>query len=129
METKNSLRRLKAPTSAVKGEIVTIKTMAEHIMEPGVRRDPETGLVYPKFTIDKVIVRYNGKKIFQSNWYSGVSENPFMSFKIKVEESGLLEVEWIDIYDQSTYKRAVINVYDDEGSQIIPPVLEPPGEL
>ena len=45
MERKNFLRRLKAPTSAKKGEIITIKTMAEHVMEPGVRRDPETGLV------------------------------------------------------------------------------------
>ena len=61
MERKNFLRRLKAPTSAKKGEIITIKTMAEHVMEPGVRRDPETGLVYPKFIIDRVIVRYNGK--------------------------------------------------------------------
>ena len=49
-----------------------------------------------------------------------MSENPYMSFKIKVEESGLLEVEWIDDYKQSTFKRSVVNVYDDEGNEIFP---------
>jgi len=120
MARKNYRRRLKAPITAKKGEIITIKTMAEHTMEPGVRRDPETGLIYPRFIIDSVIVRYNGKQIFRSRWYSGVSENPYMSFKIKVEESGLLEVEWIDDYKQSTFKRSVVNVYDDEGNEIFP---------
>ena len=47
-ERKNWRRRLKVPKSAKKGEIITIKTMAEHVMEPGVRRDPETGVIYPK---------------------------------------------------------------------------------
>ena len=128
MERKNFLRRLKAPPSAKKGEIITIKTMAEHVMEPGVIRDPETGLVYPKFIIDRVIVRYNGKKVFYSSWYSGVSENPYMSFSIKVEESGLLEVEWIDIYDQSTFKRAVVSVYDNKGHEVFPISLNSEGE-
>ena len=68
MARKNYRRRLKAPVSAMKGEIISIKTMAEHTMEPGVRRDPETGLVYPRFIIDTVIVRYNGKQIFRSRW-------------------------------------------------------------
>ena len=97
-------------------------------MEPGVRRDPETGLVYPKFIIDRVVVRYNGKKVFYSSWYSGVSENPYMSFSIKVEESGLLEVEWIDIYDQSTFKRAVVSVYDNKGHEVFPISLNTEGE-
>ena len=35
MARKNHRRRLKAPITAKKGEIITIKTMAEHTMEPG----------------------------------------------------------------------------------------------
>ncbi len=126
MARKNYRRRLKAPLTAKKGEVITIKTMAEHTMEPGVRRDPKTGLIYPRFIIDSVIVRYNGKQIFRSRWYSGVSENPYMSFKIKVEESGLLEIEWIDDYKQSTFKRSVINVLDNNGNEIFPIRLSEP---
>ena len=58
VERKNWRRRLKVPKSAIKGEIITIKTMAEHVMEPGVRRDPETGVIYPKKIIDTVTVSY-----------------------------------------------------------------------
>ena len=117
---KNWRRRLRVPKSAYKGEIITIKTMAEHIMEPGVRRDPETGVIYPKKIIDHVYVRFNGKEVFKSQWYSGVSANPFMSFKLKVEASGLVEVEWVDDYGQSTFKRATIDVYDEEKNIIYP---------
>ena len=117
---KNWRRRLRAPETAIKGEIITIKTMAEHIMEPGVRRDPDTGVIYPKKIIDHVYVRYNGKQVFKSQWYSGVSANPFMAFKLKVESTGLLEIEWVDDYGQSTFKRAVIDVYNDKGELIYP---------
>ena len=119
-ERKNWRRRLKVPKSANKGEIIIIKTMAEHVMEPGVRRDPETGVIYPKKIIDTVICRFNGMQIFKSQWYSGVSANPFMSFKMKAITSGLLEVEWVDDYGQSSYKKAVLIVYDSDGKEILP---------
>ena len=125
---KNWRRRLKAPETAIKGEIITIKTMAEHIMEPGVRRDPDTGVIYPKKIIDHVYVRYNGKQVFKSQWYSGVSANPFMAFKLKVESTGLLEIEWVDDYGQSTFKRAVIDVYNDKGELIYPFEVDKPGK-
>ena len=119
-ERKNWRRRLKVPKSANKGEIIVIKTMAEHVMEPGVRRDPETGVIYPKKIIDTVICRFNGMQIFRSQWYSGVSANPFMSFKMKAITSGLVEVEWVDDYGQSSYKKAVLIVYDSDGKEILP---------
>ena len=125
---KNWRRRLRAPETAIKGEIITIKTMAEHIMEPGGRRDPDTGVIYPKKIIDHVYVRYNGKQVFKSQWYSGVSANPFMAFKLKVESTGLLEIEWVDDYGQSTFKRAVIDVYNDKGELIYPFEVDKPGK-
>jgi sulfur-oxidizing protein SoxZ len=94
--------------------------MAEHVMEPGVRRDPETGVIYPKKIIDTVICRFNGEQIYRSQWYSGVSANPFMSFKMKAITSGLVEIEWVDDYGQSSYKKAVLIVYDKDGKEILP---------
>jgi len=123
-ERKNWRRRLRVPKSAVKGEIITIKTMAEHVMEPGVRRDPDTGVIYPKKIIDQVICRFNGKQIYKSQWFSGVSANPFMSFKMKALTSGLVEVEWVDDYGQSSFKKAVILVFDENGNEIIPIKLD-----
>ena len=67
--------------------------------------------------------------MFRSQWYSGVSANPFMSFKLKVEVSGLIEVEWVDDYGQSTYKRAIIDVYDDKENIIYPFSLDKPSKI
>tara|TARA_B100000674_G_scaffold478926_1_gene476667 strand:+ start:12890 stop:13300 length:411 start_codon:yes stop_codon:yes gene_type:complete len=125
-ERSNWRRRLRIPKSANKGDVITIKTMAEHVMEPGVRRDPETGVIYPKKIIDHVYVRFNGKQVFKSQWYSGVSANPFMSFKLKVDTSGLIEVEWVDDYGQSSFKRDTIDVYDKNGKIIYPFEIDTP---
>ncbi len=117
---KNHIRRLKIPQKAYKDEIITVKTMAEHDMESGVRRNNDTGIIYPKLVIQKVEVRYNGTEVFSANWFSGVSANPFMSFKLKVSYSGLVEVEWIDDYGSSTKLSDVIRVYDKNNKEILP---------
>ena len=61
MAIANRLRRLKVPETARYGEIVTIKTLAEHRMEPGVRFDPRSLVVYPRFILNKVECRVNGR--------------------------------------------------------------------
>ena len=51
-----------------------------------------------------------------------------MAFKLKVESTGLLEIEWVDDYGQSTFKRAVIDVYNDKGELIYPFEVDKPGK-
>jgi len=115
MAFKDMRRRLKVvPETARKGEVVTVKTMAEHEMEPGVRMDPKTNVVYPRHIINKVICRYNGREVFVADWFSGVSENPYMAFKLRAVDSGMIEIEWIDDYNRSTTATTEITVTDDE---------------
>lgn len=110
---KDQKRRLKiVPATARKGDIVTVKTLAEHEMEPGVRFNPETLVVYPRFIINKLICRYSGREVFVADWYSGVSANPYLAFKLRAEESGTVEIEWVDDYNQSTFARAELTVTD-----------------
>ena len=79
------LRRLKFKEVVNKGEIVKVKTLAEHEMEPGVRRDADTGVIYPRLIIQKVLARYNGKLVFKANWFSGVSANPYLAFHFQAK--------------------------------------------
>lgn len=113
MAIENRLRRLKVPKTARRGEIVTVKTLAEHEMEPGVRFDPKSLVVYPRFILNKVECRVNGRLLFWADWYSGVSANPYMAFKFRAEESGVIEVTWTDDYNSTTTARAEIEVVDD----------------
>ncbi len=117
---KNSLRKIKIPLEAVQGEIITVKTMAEHEMETGVRRNPKTGIIYPRLIIQKVNAKFNGKIVFSADWFSGVSANPFMSFNLKAKESGLIEIEWIDDYARKTKIIRVLKVLDKYGQEILP---------
>ena len=110
MAIRNRLRRLKVPETVRYGEVFTVKTLAQHEMEPGVRFDPKSLVVYPRFIINKVECRVNGRLVFRADWYSGVSANPYLAFKLRAEESGVVEVAWTDDYNSVTAARAEIEV-------------------
>ena len=102
------------------GENVKIKTLAEHEMETGVRRDNITGVIYPRLIIQSVIAKYNGKIVFKANWFSGVSANPYLAFYITAKESGLIEIEWKDDHATTSYKRGYLKVINEKGNEVLP---------
>ena len=114
------LRRLKYKKIVKVGENVKIKTLAEHEMETGVRRDNVTGVIYPRIIIQSVIAKYNGKIVFKANWFSGVSANPYLAFYITAKESGLIEIEWKDDHATTSYKRGYLKVINEKGNEVLP---------
>jgi sulfur-oxidizing protein SoxZ len=114
------LRRLKYKKIVKVGENVKIKTLAEHEMETGVRRDNITGIIYPRLIIQSVIAKYNGKIVFKANWFSGVSANPYLAFYITAKESGLIEIEWKDDHATTSYKRGYLKVINEKGNEVLP---------
>ena len=114
------LRRLKYKKIVKVGENVKIKTLAEHEMETGVRRDNITGIIYPRLIIQSVIAKYNGKIVFKANWFSGVSANPYLAFYITAKESGLIEIEWKDDHATTSYKRGYLKVINEKGNDVLP---------
>ena len=114
------LRRLKYKKIVKVGENVKIKTLAEHEMETGVRRDNITGVIYPRLIIQSVIAKYNGKIVFKANWFSGVSANPYLAFYITAKESGLIEIEWKDDHATTSYKRGYLKVINEKGNEVLP---------
>ena len=114
------LRRLKYKKIVKVGENVKIKTLAEHEMETGVRRDNITGVIYPRLIIQSVIAKYNGRIVFKANWFSGVSANPYLAFYITAKESGLIEIEWKDDHATTSYKRGYLKVINEKGNEVLP---------
>ena len=114
------LRRLKYKKIVKVGENVKIKTLAEHEMETGVRRDNITGVIYPRLIIQSVTSKYNGKIVFKANWFSGVSANPYLAFYITAKESGLIEIEWKDDHATTSYKRGYLKVINEKGNEVLP---------
>ena len=81
----------------IKGEIAQVKVLMPHPMESGARVNADTGEKVPKHYIQEVICKHNGNVVCTSFWGTGVSKDPYMSFKFKGAKSGdALEISWKD---------------------------------
>lgn len=101
-DTNKPIPRVRMPQTAKAGEIIEVKTLIAHEMESGQRRDAN-GQIVPRKIIKQFTVTFNGQEIMRSDWYSAVSSNPFLSFFVRVPESGTFVFSWLDD-DGSVYK-------------------------
>lgn len=88
--------RVKVPATASKGEVIEIKTLINHKMETGTRKDSKTGETIPRKIINKFTAEFNGKKFFEVDIRPAVSANPYLQFNAKVDESGTFKFSWVD---------------------------------
>jgi sulfur-oxidizing protein SoxZ len=95
--------RIKAPTSAAKGEVMEIKTLVSHVMESGQRKGSD-GKPVPRKIINKFTCSYNGQEVFSANLEPAISANPYIAFYVRATESGTLEFAWTD--DDGTVQKA-----------------------
>jgi sulfur-oxidizing protein SoxZ len=87
--------RIVLPKVIKRGEIIEIKTLINHVMETGYRRD-DMGLAIPRDIFKTFAVTYNGTEIFRAELFSGVAANPYFAFTTVATESGTLEFTWTD---------------------------------
>ena len=85
---------INVPKKAKRGEIIEIKTLMSHIMEPGYRHTA-AGEVVPRNIITSFACRYNGVEIFRADLFPAIAANPFITFFTVATESGKFEFEWI----------------------------------
>ncbi len=101
-DTAKPVPRVRMPTTAKAGEIIEVKTLIAHEMESGQRRDA-AGQLVPRKIIKQFTASFNGQEILRSDWASAVSSNPFLSFFVRVPETGTFAFSWLDD-DGSVYK-------------------------
>ncbi|MBN9489500.1 MAG: thiosulfate oxidation carrier complex protein SoxZ [Alphaproteobacteria bacterium] len=101
--------RLRVPTTAKKGEVVEIKTLITHLMETGQRKDAD-GKIVPRLIVNTMKVTYNDKPVLTAKLEPAIAANPFLSFFLRVEESGTLKFTWTDDKDQSWTAESKIDV-------------------
>ena len=94
--------RVKVPSKAAAGEVIEIKTLVNHPMESGQRKDKE-GNPIPRQIIHSFNAYFNGEEVFSVDLEPAISANPYMEFHVKVPESGTFRFEWIDD-DGSVYE-------------------------
>ena len=87
--------RVKVPKSATAGEVIVIKTLINHEMESGQRKDSK-GEIIPRRIINKFTCTFNGQLVISVDVDPAVSANPYFEFQAKIPEAGEFVVTWVD---------------------------------
>ena len=74
--------------ASLKDGITTIKALITHPMETGARKDQDSGDLVPAHYIQEVDVSHNGASVMNAYWGTGISKNPYLSFKINGGAAG-----------------------------------------
>jgi sulfur-oxidizing protein SoxZ len=97
------------PTTAKRGDILEIKTLVQHPMETGYRRD-STGGAIPRDIIEHFVCTYNGEEVFRAELFPAIAANPFIAFTTVATESGTLAFSWTDSAGQTQTESVTITV-------------------
>jgi sulfur-oxidizing protein SoxZ len=87
---------------------VTIKVLMTHPMETGLRKDKETGKVFPADFIETIVCESAGKPLVTCNWSGTVSKNPYLSIKFEGKKGNDFKFTWTDNSGQSGSETVVI---------------------
>jgi sulfur-oxidizing protein SoxZ len=97
------------PSSAKRGEVIEIKTLAAHVMENGFRHK-QTGEPIPRDIITQFVCIYNGVEVFRAELHPAMAANPLLVFNTVATESGTLEFKWLGDNDYAATQSASITV-------------------
>ncbi len=104
-----AITRIVCPTAAKPGDVIEIKTLIQHHMETGHRRD-DIGNAIPRDIVNELAVTYNGVEIFRAELQPGVAANPFFAFTTTATETGDITFTWTDDRGVKTVERRRITV-------------------
>jgi sulfur-oxidizing protein SoxZ len=94
--------------AALAGDETTVRVLMAHPMETGTRKDA-AGATIPAHFIQDVVATVNGKTVLNAMFTGAVSQNPFLSFKVKGAAKGdKVVVKWTDNKGASRTDEAAI---------------------
>lgn len=92
-----------------KGGVTEVKTLINHPMETGLRKDSKTKETVPAHFIQEVTCEHNGKNVITALWGTAISKNPYLKFKFKGGSAGdVLKISWVDNQGKSDSVEAKI---------------------
>ena len=94
--------RVKVPSKAAAGDVVTIKTLISHPMESGQRKGKDGNLI-PRSIINRFTCDLNGANVVDVTLEPAISTNPYFEFDAKVDAAGEFKFTWYDD-DGSVYE-------------------------
>ena len=81
------------PATARRGEVIEIRTLINHPMETGYRRDGD-GTLQPRDILRRFTCRYDGEIVFSAELHAAIAANPYIAFHTVALASGVLGFSW-----------------------------------
>ena len=79
------------------GDVAEVKSLMQHPMETGSRKDPDTGATIPAHHITQLTFSNNGVPVMVVDCSTAVSRDPYFSFSFSGAKAGdVLAVQWVD---------------------------------
>lgn len=92
---------IRLPSAIKAGEVIRVRTLVIHPMEI-VQRDKANKIIPKNYHfIHAMTVTYNGKEVMRNEITQGVSQNPSITFPLKVDKPGKLTVSYADTQGKS----------------------------
>jgi sulfur-oxidizing protein SoxZ len=86
---------INVPKQVKRDEPFDVKLLISHPMESGQRRDA-MGQAIPRDIINSFVCTYNGAEVLRADLFPAIAANPFISFSVVVQESGVLTMVFTD---------------------------------
>jgi len=81
--------------------VVTVKVLMSHPIETGRRKDDGNQLI-PAHFVQTVTATLNGKTVLEAQWGTGISKNPYLTFKLKQAKlDDIVTITWLDNLGQT----------------------------
>jgi thiosulfate oxidation carrier complex protein SoxZ len=104
-QTMSHTIRMKATKD---GDGVIVRALITHPMTPP-RKPKAPGAPVDGNFIQEVTAEVNGKKVLHGDWSAGVSQNPYLSFKVREAKPGdVIRLSWTDSSGHSDSTQVVV---------------------
>ncbi len=85
----------------LKGDVTEVKVLMSHPMETGRKKDDFDRLI-PAHFVQMVTATLNGKMVLEAQWGTGISKNPYLTFRLRGAKVGdIVSVTWLDNLGES----------------------------
>jgi sulfur-oxidizing protein SoxZ len=92
----------------LKGDVTEVKALMLHPMQTG-RRKNDLDETIPAHFIQLVTATLNGRTVLEAQWGTGISKNPYLTFRLKGAKVGdKVGLRWQDNKGESNSAEAVV---------------------
>ena len=86
-----------------------VKILISHPMESGQRRD-QLGQPIPRDIINHFLCTLDGETVLDADFFPAIAANPFLSFSVEAEKSGVLTLTFTDDHGVTQTETAAVTV-------------------